>query len=68
MPVQRPSLRTLRDVALFLLGAFGVLWETVWEPDHPDPTLLILFAAMLGLPVLLRSDEHHDPPDKEDKG
>jgi hypothetical protein len=43
----------LRDVALFTGGLAGVAHETLI--GHAErPTLLILFAAMMGLPAFLR--------------
>lgn len=45
-----------RDFALFIGGVAGVVHETVLV-DTERPTLLILFAAMMGLPAFLRSDE-----------
>jgi hypothetical protein len=46
----------IRDVILFLSGLGGVAHETVLA--HADrPTLLILFAAMMGLPAFLRPDK-----------
>jgi hypothetical protein len=45
-----------RDVVLFAAGLFGVAYETVFAPS-PDPTLLLVFGAMLGLPIFLRKDE-----------
>lgn len=46
----------IRDVVLFLAGLGGVAHETVLA--HADrPTLLILFAAMMGLPAFLRPDK-----------
>lgn len=45
---------TLRDVMLFAGGLGGVLHETLsTQPERP--TLLILFAAMMGLPAFLRA-------------
>ena len=49
----------IRDVALFCLGAFGVLTElAVWliANRQPDPSLLMLFAGALGLPLALHKD------------
>lgn len=43
----------LRDVVLFLGGLTGVLHETIFTQAE-RPTLLILFAAMMGLPAFLR--------------
>jgi hypothetical protein len=34
----------------------GVVHETLFT-DAADPTLLIVFGAMMGLPAFLRSDE-----------
>lgn len=46
----------IRDSLLFLGGLAGVAHETLLT--HTErPTLLILFAAMMGLPAFLRSDE-----------
>ncbi len=46
----------IRDVALFVGGLLGVAHETLIT--HIErPSLLLLFAAMLGLPVILGSDE-----------
>lgn len=46
----------IRDIALFVGGLLGVVHETVVEPKA-DPQLLLLFAAMMGLPAFLRGDE-----------
>lgn len=43
----------LRDAILFVSGLVGVLHETVFTQAE-RPTLLILFAAMMGLPAFLR--------------
>lgn len=40
----------IRDVTLFLAGLAGVLHETIAHSERP--TLLLLFAAMMGMPVL----------------
>lgn len=40
----------IRDIALFVLGAMGVAHETLMERAN-RPTLLLLFAAMMGLPA-----------------
>ena len=46
---------------LFGGGLCGVAYVTLI--DQTDrPTLLILFGAMMGLPLFLRSDERHPPP------
>jgi hypothetical protein len=46
----------LRDIVLFFGGLAGVFHETVIATAE-RPTLLILFAAMMGLPAFLRHDE-----------
>lgn len=46
----------IRDILLFVGGLAGVFHETVISTAE-RPTLLILFAAMMGLPAFLRSDE-----------
>jgi uncharacterized membrane protein len=48
----------VRDVALFLCGVAGIAYETVFT-QVDRPTLLLLFAAMVGLPAFLRTDEKH---------
>lgn len=45
-----------RDVVLFVCGLAGVLHETIASTTE-RPTLLLMFAAMMGLPAFLRSDE-----------
>jgi hypothetical protein len=50
-----------RDVILFFGGLAGVFNETVLTTTE-RPTLLILFAAMMGLPAFLRSDDKGSPP------
>jgi hypothetical protein len=53
--------RVSRDTILFTVGLLGIAYETL--VDKADrPTLLILFAAMVGLPAFLRADEARDRP------
>lgn len=52
-----------RDIILFFGGLAGVFNETVLTTAE-RPTLLILFAAMMGLPAFLRSDDKNQPPPK----
>jgi hypothetical protein len=49
----------LRDVILLIAGLSGILHETVIE-NSERPTLLMLFAAMIGLPAFLRKDAKDD--------
>jgi hypothetical protein len=52
----------IRDVLLFSGGLLGVAHETLLSSTD-RPTLLLLFAAMMGLPAFLRQDskEPKDP-------
>jgi hypothetical protein len=47
-----PSWRISRGTVLFIAGLAGVMHETVLE-EADRPTLLLLFAAMMGLPAFL---------------
>jgi hypothetical protein len=49
----------IRDICLFFGGLAGVAYETLGT-NIDRPTLLLLFAAMMGLPAFLRSDEKKD--------
>lgn len=52
----RPTFVQIRTACLFIGGLIGVAYVTLI--DQTDrPTLLILFGAMLGLPLFLRTDE-----------
>jgi hypothetical protein len=53
-----------RDAVLFLGGLGGVLHETLLTSSE-RPTLLILFAAMMGLPAFLRQPNGAAPPPAE---
>ena len=44
-----------RDGALFIIGLLGIINEAVLQ-QVPDPQLLVLFAAMVGLPAFLAKD------------
>ena len=46
----------LRDALLFFGGLLGVAYETLGASAE-RPTLLLLFAAMMGLPAFLKSGE-----------
>ena len=49
-----------RDVILFGAGLAGIAREAIIESGE-RPTLLLLFAAMVGLPAFLRTDEARKP-------
>lgn len=58
--------RLSRDTVLFATGLAGVAYETlVSKTDRP--TLLLLFAGMLGLPAFLRGDERDRRDDDDPK-
>ena len=46
----------LREIVLFIGGAAGVCYETLGKAN-PDPSLLVVFAGMMGLPIMLHKDE-----------
>ena len=62
--------QALRDSIIFGVGIFGILYETIIEKVD-RPTLVVLFAGMVGLPAFLRGDdffndkrEDEDDPDQ----
>jgi uncharacterized membrane protein len=52
----RLSFTAIRSGILFGVGIAGIVFETVVHQAE-RPTLLILFAAMIGLPAFLGLDE-----------
>jgi hypothetical protein len=52
----------IRDTILFVGGLAGIAHETAIAKTE-RPSLLLLFAAMVGLPAFLRSDEHRKDKD-----
>lgn len=54
--IQMPRWKNVRDIVLFVAGIAGVFHETVMAATE-RPTLLLMFAAMMGLPAFLRTDE-----------
>jgi len=57
----RPTFVQIRSAVLFVGGLVGAAYVTVVDQTE-RPTLLILFAAMMGLPLFLRTDEKNHPP------
>ena len=47
--------KLVRDIILFFVGLGGVVHEALTKFDRPS--LLMVFAAMMGLPAFLRKDE-----------
>lgn len=64
--IKAPSIKFSRDTALFLSGLAGIAYETLAQGGE-RPTLLLLFAAMVGLPAFLRSDERTHKATEEQK-
>lgn len=56
MGIVDKRLHVTRDGLLFVLGILGIAHETLVEQVE-RPTLLILFAGMVGLPAFLHKDE-----------
>ena len=57
----------VRDAVLFITGLVGVIHEALYV-EKPRETLLLLFAAMMGLPAFLRWDEQNERERKENGG
>ena len=53
-----------RKDVLFVLGVVGIALEEMRTFGSPSETLVLLFAAMIGLPIVLRADEKKEkqPP------
>jgi hypothetical protein len=47
-----------RDTILFLAGLALLIFEAVGRTQEPRWGLLVLYGYMMGLPVVLRRDEH----------
>lgn len=60
----RVTFHPTRDTILFVVGLAGIVYEAVVSGTD-RPTLLILYAAMVGLPAFLRSDEKMSSKDTE---
>lgn len=61
--------RPQRKDILFVAGMVGIALEEARVFGSPSETLLLLFAAMIGLPLVLRADEarqHESPPSTPD--
>lgn len=64
MGITNKRLRITRDGVLFVVGVLGIAHETlIAQTDRP--TLLLLFAAMVGLPAFLNKDEKRQEQDKD---
>ena len=58
---------TVRDMLLFFGGMAGVANEALIK-EAERPTLLLLYAAMMGLPAFLRQDERGGSDDDRSGG
>ena len=59
--------RPQRKDILFVAGLLGIAYEAVFRSAE-RPTLLLLYAAMIGLPLVLRADEERrDKDDDKDE-
>lgn len=52
--MSRPQFSTLRSAVLFVGGLAGIAYQTL-ATGTERPTLLILYGAMMGLPLFLQS-------------
>lgn len=62
MTLSRPSPTAWRDTVLFLAGLSLTIYEAVVHPGPERWGLLVLYAGMMGLPLVLRGDERSAPP------
>ena len=53
---RKNRLKFTRDGTLFFVGLAGIIYETLIT-GLERPTLLILFAGMIGLPAFIQRDE-----------
>ena len=65
MSIRRTSASGWRDVILFLTGLGLIVNEAVLREGPERPTLLVLYAGMVGLPAFLRRDEKNDAETRE---
>lgn len=58
------SFPLIRDIILFIAGLAGLAYETVFTKTD-RPTLLLLYAAMLGLPAFLQANDARNNDERE---
>ena len=58
-----PTFIQVRATVLFGTGVAGIIYETVVSQTD-RPTLLILFSALVGVPLFLKADEKTTPVQK----
>lgn len=54
--MKKRVIKISRDTVLLVVGILGVAHETLVS-NTDRPTLLLLFAAMIGLPAFINQDE-----------
>lgn len=54
-----------RDVVLFLSGLGLTINEALIREGQERPSLIMLYAGMMGLPAVLRADERRRTPSRE---
>jgi hypothetical protein len=59
-PVVAPSWKQIRDVLIFVGGMAFAAHEVFLRSEAERPTILILAATMMGLPLVLRADEKRE--------
>lgn len=59
MTANSKTRRLTRDGFLFVVGIAGIAYETLYR-DGERPTLLLLFAGMIGLTQFMRRDEKEE--------
>lgn len=60
----RWQVRLSRDAVIFITGIVGIVHE-IFFSEADRPYLVVLFAAMIGLPAFLRIDERGKVDDEE---
>lgn len=65
MSIRRSSASGWRDVTLFVTGLGLIIYEAVLRDGPERPTLLVLYAGLVGLPSFLRRDEKADTETRE---
>lgn len=67
MTRRRSRFKITRPRILFAAGILGIAVETLWSLGYhqtPDSTLVLVFSAMMGLPVYLAQDAKRDEHDR----
>lgn len=67
MSLPRPSATGWRDAVLFLTGLGLIVHEAVLRSGPERPTLLVLYAGMIGLPAFLRTGDARPSSRQEPK-